>query len=175
MLFKCMTCGTEVQRSEKFRELNVYCSRSCAAKQTRNRKGTGKSERASKTKPCLSCGSMCYRMYCNTYCQQAHTWRLKMVEIVKADGNGFSSWALKRYLLNTQPRICQICKRDEHVNAPIPLVMDHINGHPFDNSLSNLRLVCPNCDSLQPTFGARNRGNGRKLGALRIGLESQRG
>lgn len=97
-----------------------------------------------------------------------------MESIVKSNGAGVSDGALKRYLLNTQPRICQICKRDEHIGLPIPLVMDHINGNPYDGSLSNIRLICPNCDSQLPTWGNRNRGNGRKLKAEQLGIAAKR-
>lgn len=41
-------------------------------------------------------------------------------------------------------------------NKPIVMVIDHINGINNDNRLNNLRLLCPNCDSQQPTFCGRN-------------------
>jgi hypothetical protein len=44
----------------------------------------------------------------------------------------------------------------------VPLVADHIDGNWRNNHEGNLRLVCPNCDALSPTFAALNRGNGRK-------------
>lgn len=36
------------------------------------------------------------------------------------------------------------------------LRLDHINGKRNDNRIENLRLLCPNCDSQQPTFCGRN-------------------
>ena len=36
-----------------------------------------------------------------------------------------------------------------------------------NNNLDNLRLICPNCDALLPTFAGRNRGNGRVYRRLR--------
>ncbi|HEY1428246.1 MAG TPA: hypothetical protein VGF18_01645 [Candidatus Tumulicola sp.] len=35
--------------------------------------------------------------------------------------------------------------------------MDHINGVPNDNRPENLRMLCPNCHSLTPTYGNRKR------------------
>jgi hypothetical protein len=39
--------------------------------------------------------------------------------------------------------------------------MDHIDGNSENNHLSNLRLVCGNCDMLLPTYKSKNKGNGR--------------
>lgn len=49
--------------------------------------------------------------------------------------------------------------RDELV--PIPLELDHIDGDLLNNVLSNLRLLCPNCHSLTPTYKNKNRRKGR--------------
>ena len=53
------------------------------------------------------------------------------------------------------------------MGANIPLVVDHIDGNPENNSLDNLRTVCPNCDAQLPTYKARNSGNGRAYRRLR--------
>ena len=41
------------------------------------------------------------------------------------------------------------------------LMMDHIDGNPYFHDESNLRLICPNCNALLPTYKARNKGRGR--------------
>jgi 5-methylcytosine-specific restriction endonuclease McrA len=41
---------------------------------------------------------------------------------------------------------------------PIRLVLDHINGVSGDNNPTNLRLLCPNCNSQQTTHGGSNKG-----------------
>jgi hypothetical protein len=41
------------------------------------------------------------------------------------------------------------------------LVADHIDGNWRNNKEENLRLICPNCDSLNPTYAGLNIGNGR--------------
>jgi hypothetical protein len=54
---------------------------------------------------------------------------------------------------------------------PLVLVLDHINGDHSDNRVQNLRLLCPNCNSQQPTFAGRNRGRYRT--GCRNGSEAQ--
>jgi hypothetical protein len=39
----------------------------------------------------------------------------------------------------------------------IPLELDHINGNRKDNRLLNLRILCPNCHSLEPTHRGCNK------------------
>lgn len=39
--------------------------------------------------------------------------------------------------------------------------VEHIDGNPTNNFLSNLTLLCANCHSLTPTYKNKNKGNGR--------------
>ena len=41
------------------------------------------------------------------------------------------------------------------VKKPLVLVLDHINGVRDDNRLTNLQLLCPNCNSQTDTFAGR--------------------
>jgi hypothetical protein len=43
------------------------------------------------------------------------------------------------------------------------LEIDHIDGNGENHAPSNLRVLCPNCHALTPTYRGRNSGNGRKV------------
>jgi 5-methylcytosine-specific restriction endonuclease McrA len=52
---------------------------------------------------------------------------------------------------------CQICGINEWNGQQITLELDHENGIRTDHSLSNLRLLCPNCHSQTHTFKSKNK------------------
>ncbi len=69
---------------------------------------------------------------------------------------------VRTFLLADQDGLCAICSATTTWNAlPLRFVLDHIDGDSTNNVRTNLRLVCPNCDSQLSTYKARNRGNGR--------------
>lgn len=52
---------------------------------------------------------------------------------------------------------CYSCGVVEWQGVSLALHIDHINGQRTDHRLENLRLLCPNCHSITPTFGNRNK------------------
>lgn len=76
------------------------------------------------------------------------------------------SYRLKNRLLREGyfQYICSSCKQTEWLGNPIPLELDHISGKNDDNSLSNLRLLCPNCHALTPTYRGKNQERANKTG-----------
>ena len=55
---------------------------------------------------------------------------------------------------------CERCALAWWLDGRIPLELDHVNGDRMDNRLENLRLLCPNCHALTPTYRGRNIGRG---------------
>jgi 5-methylcytosine-specific restriction endonuclease McrA len=54
---------------------------------------------------------------------------------------------------------CEMCGWAElSADGRLPLELDHINGDRHDNRIQNLRILCPNCHSLQSTHRGRNIG-----------------
>jgi len=122
--------------------------------------------------PCLHCGKdphRSYYKYCSNACQlayqrQAYIKRWQAKEIVGLQTLGIVSTSIKIYLRKKFGNRCCLCGWSE-VNqrtGEVPLVADHIDGNWRNNVEENLRLLCPNCDALSPTFAGLNRGNGRK-------------
>ena len=123
-------------------------------------------------KKCPNCSKQNARpesLYCSNVCQHAfqhkayiEKWKRGEVKgLIKA---GIVSRHVKNYLRVKYGNKCCLCGWSK-VNLKtgiIPLVADHIDGNWENNAESNLRLICPNCDSLSPTYAALNKGRGRK-------------
>ena len=66
------------------------------------------------------------------------------------------SHLLRRALIESGVKYeCVICFRSEWLGKKLNLEIDHINGDSSNNSLNNLRFMCPNCHSQTHTFGYR--------------------
>lgn len=55
---------------------------------------------------------------------------------------------------NLIPYQCS-CGISEWLDKPLSLHLDHINGNNKDNTLENLRFLCPNCHSQTETYCGR--------------------
>jgi hypothetical protein len=75
----------------------------------------------------------------------------------------FQSFKLKKRLFKEKIKkeICELCGWAKvSVDGRIPLELDHINGVHSDNRIENLRILCPNCHSLQITHRGKNKRKG---------------
>ncbi len=121
---------------------------------------------------CPVCGkepARSFYTYCSNACQHEHQYLLfiekwKNGEVSGLRNMGVVSAHVKRYLRLKFKNKCYLCGWSE-INLTtgiVPLVADHIDGNWRNNIEENLRLVCPNCDALSPTFAGLNKGRGRE-------------
>ncbi|MER6066063.1 HNH endonuclease signature motif containing protein [Streptomyces sp. NPDC001792] len=84
-----------------------------------------------------------------------------LVQDTSAHARRIPSRRLKRAMteLGVEER-CALCGMEPVWHgAPLPLEVDHIDGDWRNNSVENLRFLCPNCHSTTDTY--RGRGKGR--------------
>ena len=114
---------------------------------------------------CLNCGKdhdwarTSVGKYCDNKCQQEYQHR-KKIDGWLNDGITPGVKVIRRYFQETYGH-CQECGISDWNGKPLTLEVDHIDGNHQNNSVTNLRLLCPNCHSQTPTFKAKNKGNGR--------------
>lgn len=99
--------------------------------------------------------------------------RVKSIQINKekakirfetSESNHLSNHAIKRILNDHYNRghCCEECGIREWNGKPLSFELDHIDGDNFNNSINNLRFLCPNCHSQTITFRGRNVNTGKK-------------
>jgi len=90
---------------------------------------------------------------------RTHSWGKPIpLEDVLKPGSTYDTYKLKLRLLKAGllAPSCGHCGLAQWLDRPIPLELDHINGDREDHTLDNLRLLCPNCHALTPTYRAKN-------------------
>ena len=151
----CKECN-EVVPYEK-RNINVFCSSSCSASYN-NKKKT-----KAKAKPkCIVCGVECKSKnstYCGAKCQSKNKNQVSL-SMWEDAGIYPGKTLIKRYLCE-QKSGCWNCGIIDWMNKPIVLELEHIDGNAYNNSKTNLSLLCPNCHSQTSTYKGKNMGNGR--------------
>lgn len=163
----CEVCSKEfyVNPGYASSEKRKCCSHACAYTLRRMQSGNTKRQ-------CLNCEKSvkAYKgKYCSNKCQKEFEW--KEVKILIAEDTNHNLGVLcsehrnakyKRYLIEQKTASCEECgwnKLNTFTNT-IPVELEHIDGDCTNNKLSNLKLLCPNCHSLTPTYKGANKGNG---------------
>lgn len=102
--------------------------------------------------------------FCNVECSGKYQSQLTIDKLLKGKLSDVSVRRknIKNYVLNLQNNKCKICGIEPIWNNKLLIfIMDHIDGSHLNNNLTNLRMICPNCDSQTDTYKAKNKGNGR--------------
>ena len=144
----CKQCGEETTNPS-------FCGSSCAA--TYNN-----TDRLGEIN-CLGCGKAItenrsrHRKYCSNKCQALYK------NFVLIESGNYSPYAAKTYLINQHGAKCMDCGWGETnpFTKKIPIELEHIDGNGENNTLDNLKLLCPNCHSLTSTYKGANAGKGR--------------
>lgn len=180
--FNCTNCQKQSSTiiSQFAKSINHFCSQSCSASyNNRQRECKPKEVREPCYKPkigrpkliklpklCPQCGVKSKSTFCSTECSIEYKFQQK-VKLVEERGYFYEPHIyncrpfVKKYLRKKHGDKCSICGHGSIWNGkPLVLVCDHINGVPNDWTISNIRLVCPHCDSQLPTFKSKNKGNG---------------
>ncbi|MEI6843169.1 MAG: HNH endonuclease signature motif containing protein [bacterium] len=82
------------------------------------------------------------------------------LEDILVKNSTYQSYKLKKrlFLAKLKKPRCEMCGwAKKSIDGRLPLELDHINGDRHDNRLENLRVLCPNCHSLQITHRGKNR------------------
>ncbi len=92
------------------------------------------------------------------------------LEVLNEKRGPVSGRVIKACLLrNGYKEECSTCGISEWCGEPAPLQIDHINGDPWDQAISNLRILCANCHAQTPTYGAKKRDTPYNAEASRYG------
>ncbi len=117
---------------------------------------------------CLNCGKS-YKIqkggsgkFCCRHCadEYKHTQGYKRI----LDGDPaimhpmFNPNSYKKDIIKEQGGVCAICGIKQEWNGKgLVFILDHIDGYASHNYRSNLRCICPNCDSQLDTYKSKNK------------------
>jgi len=120
---------------------------------------------------CKNCKSKLKRnskQFCSHQCERDFQYKIYIENWLLGKEPGHHKTAVsnhvKRWLIEKYGRKCQKCgwHKINPVTNKVPVQVNHKDGNWQNNRPENLELLCPNCHSLTPNFGALNKGHGRK-------------
>ena len=173
---KCLHCGSIFKYEDRNKK---FCNQSCSASfnntgRIKNTNGINKHKKTKEpkiriSKQCANCGVDLgivddSRRYCSEECAHSHRHLLNVLDWKSnPDGMKVLTQSIRKYILNEANNKCCQCGWGEvnQYSGNYALIVDHIDGNSENNTPENLRVLCPNCDSLLPTYKALNKGKGR--------------
>lgn len=156
---ECLRCQQQTNNPK-------FCSLSCSASYNNSKAP----KRKRQERKCANCDKQFIfhpseastAKCCSNQCRLEYAWTQKYDKVMQDRGwkpnvtnNTIRNWFIKFYGNN-----CMLCgvDADNWQGKPITLIVDHINGDCQNQSLDNVRIVCPNCDSQLDTYKAKNKG-----------------
>lgn len=118
---------------------------------------------------CKNCGKPISKsnIYCSSRCYSefVHKTNYKnyLVHPEQYNRGNYTPRSFYSEFLNEQNNKCAICGcNPTHNGKDLRFVIDHIDGDASNNKRSNIRLICPNCDSQTDTFKSKNKNSTRQ-------------
>ena len=93
------------------------------------------------------------------YRGKTHTNHLRPLTELLVFGKLVQSHSLKKRLLKegVKEHKCECCGITEWNGQPTPIELDHIDGNRYNNTIENLRILCPNCHAQTDTYRGKNK------------------
>jgi hypothetical protein len=164
---QCLQCSTLFYYG--YSTAQKFCSSSCSATYNNIKRG-----QRHPLRHCEYCGkaltkaSQRKNKYCSSPCS-AQSISKAVIDAWIRDPNTATqkqglSRSVKLYLIREAENKCTQCGWGEinPATGKSPLEIDHIDGDCYNNFPDNLRVLCPNCHSLTPTYKALNKNGKRK-------------
>ena len=148
-------CGKEGKF--EFKNGKLCCSKSsnqCKAQRTKNSEGLQKAYTEGKKSEVFNDEHRLKSI--NAKKEQA------VKNVLVQNSNRSNSYVRKLLVeeLGIDDKVCSICDTREWQGKPLQMHLDHIDGINTNNTVSNLRFICPNCHSQTETYCGKNINNG---------------
>lgn len=150
----CKQCGAETTNPK-------FCQLACSVTYNNSRRKSKKSDLICKNCK-ISLRGICGSKYCSQKCHKRYNKSKTYEKLEK--GQPVNSKAAKSALIWKHGNRCMECgwdKINQHTGN-VPIELEHVDGNYKNNKLENLKLLCPNCHSLTPTYKGANKGSGRE-------------
>jgi hypothetical protein len=160
---RCECCGAAFAYDKR---RSRFCSKRCAVRI--NNAARHRILTCARCDSPLATANPYRHKYCSLSCQHEHAYERRVA--AWKDGTIAAVWTteqlpnwVRRYMLTKAGFACSQCgwARVNERTKRSPLHVDHVDGDARNNAETNLRVLCPNCHALTPTFGASNKGRGR--------------
>jgi len=90
---------------------------------------------------------------------KTHAYNTRPIEELLVENSRYQSHKLKLRLIKEglKEHKCECCGITEWNGQPTPIELDHIDGNHYNNTIENLRILCPNCHAQTETYCGKNK------------------